>query len=373
MKLDYLIVGSGLFGSVFAHQALRAGKKVLVIDKRDHIGGNCYTESSFGIDVHKYGPHIFHTSNESIWRFINQFGDFNNFTYRPKVNFGGRMFSFPINMMTLHQAWGVSTPDEAKEKLEQVRVPCENPRNLEEWILSQVGRELYETFIYGYTTKQWMRDPKDLPASIIKRLPIRLTYDDNYFNDIYQGIPKKGYTDVFRNMLCGVDIALGEDYFLNRIKWDAIADRVVYTGRIDEYFNYCYGELEYRSLRFENEFYLGDKQGIAVVNYANVEVPYTRITEHKHFTPERLASLDATVCTKEFPIAWNRNEVPYYPIGDERNTSLYLKYKELTSRIPDVIFGGRLAEYKYYDMHQVIGSALHNFKRNNKEENDHSA
>jgi UDP-galactopyranose mutase len=360
---DYLVIGSGLFGSVFAHEARCRSKSVLIIDKRDHIGGNCYTEAFEGIDVHKYGPHIFHTSDAKIWNFIGQFTEFNRFTYRPKVNFGGRMFSFPINMMTLHQVWGVNTPDEARRKLESVRIPCENPRNLEEWILSQVGSELYETFIYGYTTKQWMRDPKDLPASIIKRLPIRLTYDDNYFDDLYQGIPLKGYTEIFKNMLQGCDVALEEDYFSNRSKWDSMAKNIVYTGKIDEYFNYCYGELEYRSLRFESETRTGDHQGIAVVNYASRTVPYTRITEHKHFTPERLDKLNSTVFTKEYPTEWNRSETPYYPINNDKNIETYMKYKSLSEKTNKVIFGGRLAEYKYYDMHQVIGSALQKSRR----------
>jgi len=360
---DYLIVGAGLFGSVFAHEARRKGKSILVMDKRDHIGGNCYTERREGIDIHKYGPHIFHTSDTKIWKFVNQVAEFNNFTYRPKVNFGGRMFSFPINMMTLHQVWGVNTPDEARQKLEQVRIPCENPRNLEEWILSQVGAELYETFIYGYTTKQWMRDPKDLPASIIKRLPIRLTFDDNYFNDTYQGIPQNGYTEMFRNLLQGCDMALGEDYFSDRSKWDSMAKRIVYTGKVDEYFDYCHGELEYRSLRFEHEKRDGDHQGIAVVNYTSRAVPYTRITEHKHFTPERLDKLMSTVYTREYPIEWSRDETPYYPIGDDKNNEIYRKYKETAESTSNVLFGGRLAEYKYYDMHQVIGSALQKSRR----------
>lgn len=360
---DYLIIGAGLFGSVFAHEARRKGKHVLILDKRSHIGGNCYSERREGIDIHKYGPHIFHTSDDRVWKFVNQFTEFNSFTLRPKVNFGGKMFSFPINMMTLHQVWGVTTPDEARQKLEQVRVHCENPRNLEEWILSQVGREIYETFIYGYTTKQWMRDPKDLPSSIIKRLPIRLTYDDNYFSDTYQGIPVDGYTEIFKNMLQGCDVALGEDYFENRDKWNSMAKRIVFTGKIDEYFDYCHGELEYRSLRFEEERREGDFQGNAIINYTSRTIPYTRITEHKHFTPERLHKLNSTIFTKEYPIEWNRNEVPYYPIGDDKNTEIYRKYKETAESTSNVIFGGRLAEYKYYDMHQVIGSALQKSRR----------
>lgn len=360
---DYLIVGAGLFGSVFAHEARRKAMSVLVMDKRSHIGGNCYSENKGGIDVHMYGPHIFHTSDDKIWKFINQFTSFNSFTYRPKVNFGGRMFSFPINMMTLHQLWGVNTPDEARRKLDEVRVPCENPRNLEEWILSQVGHEVYQTFIHGYTKKQWMRDPKDLPASIIKRLPIRLTFDDNYFNDVYQGIPRNGYTEIFRNLLQGCDMALGEDFFADRPKWEKVAKRIVFTGKIDEYFDYCHGELEYRSLRFEHNVRVGDQQGNAVINYTEADVPWTRITEHKHFTPERLEKLTSSIYTKEFPIEWNRDETPYYPIGDDRNVETYRKYREIADQTPNVLFGGRLSEYKYYDMHQVIGSALQKARR----------
>jgi UDP-galactopyranose mutase len=255
------------------------------------------------------------------------------------------------------------TPDEASRKLDEVRIPCENPRNLEEWILSQVGPEIYETFIQGYTTKQWMRDPKDLPASIIKRLPIRLTFDDNYFNDTYQGIPKEGYTNIFKNMLQGCDIALGENYFDNRDRWNSMAKRVVYTGKIDEFFDYKFGDLEYKSLRFEEEKRSGDFQGNAVVNYGEASVPYTRITEHKHFTPERLSNLSSTICTREYPVKWSRGATPYYPIGDEKNNEIYRMYKEASEQESNVIFGGRLAEYKYYDMHQVVGSALQKARR----------
>lgn len=355
---DYLVVGAGLFGSVFAHEAKKRSHSVLVIDNRDHIGGNCYTERKEGIDVHVYGPHIFHTSDERIWRFVNQFVSFDNFVLSPKVNYKGRIFSFPVNLMTLHQLWGVTTPEEAKRKLEEVRVPCENPRNLEEWILSQVGREVYETFIYGYTKKQWMREPSELPSSIIKRLPIRLTYDDNYFNDTYQGIPKEGYTEMFRGMLQGCEVETGVNFFKERSSLERMAKRVVFTGRIDEYFNYTHGELEYRTLRFENHTQEGDYQGNVVVNYTSEDVPHTRITEHKHFTPRKLENLKKTIWTKEYPEEWSRERVPYYPIGDERNTEKYRLYKELADKTESVIFGGRLAEYKYYDMHQVIGSAL---------------
>jgi len=356
---DYLVVGAGLFGSVFAHEANKKSKSVLVLDKRPHIGGNCYTETrAENIDVHVYGPHIFHTSDKKIWSFVNQFAEFNNYVNRPKVNFNGKIFSFPINLMTLHQLWGVSSPDEARKKLESVRVPCENPRNLEEWILSQVGYEIYDTFIYGYTTKQWGREPKDLPSSIIKRLPIRLNFDDNYFNDTYQGIPIGGYTNIFKSLLQDCDLALGEDFFKNRAKWESMAKRIVFTGKIDEYFDYEHGELDYRTLHFEHTTQNGDYQGNAVVNYTDIATPFTRITEHKYFQPQALEKTSQTIWTKEFPAEWNKDSTPFYPIGDEKNNAKYRKYKENTANIPNTIFGGRLAEYKYYDMHQVIGSAL---------------
>lgn len=355
---DYIIVGSGLFGSIFAHEARRAGKTSLVLDKRPHVGGNCYTEKKDGVDVHVYGPHIFHTSDHRIWEFVNQFSQFNGYVNRPKVNFRGKIFSFPINLMTLHQLWGVSTPDEARKKLEEVRITCENPRNLEEWILSQVGQEVYETFIHGYTKKQWMREPKDLPSSIIKRLPIRLNFDDNYFNDTYQGIPVNGYNEIFEGLLNGIDVATGEDFFSNRDKWEKMGRQIVYTGKIDEYFGYQHGELDYRTLRFEHTTQKGDFQGNAVVNYTAPEVPYTRITEHKYFQPQSVHKIENTVWTKEYPAEWTKDSVPYYPVGDEKNVEIYRKYKQLADSQSNVVFGGRLAEYKYYDMHQVVGSAL---------------
>ena len=355
---DFIVVGAGIFGSTFAYEAKRKGKKVLVIDKRNHIGGNCFSEKRNNIDVHLYGPHIFHTSDKKIWNFINQFSEFNNFVFRPKVSFDEKIYSFPINMMTLHQVWGVKTPEEAQEKLKSQRIACDRPRNLEEWILSQIGKELYELFIRGYTVKQWMRDPKDLPASIIKRLPIRLTYDDNYFNDSYQGIPLDGYTRIFENMLEGVDLGLGEDFFQKRTKWEKLAKKIVYTGKIDEFYDFSKGELEYRSLRFEHEETSGDFQGNAVINYTHEKIPYTRITEHKHFLPSNLDKTANTIYTKEFPIKWDRSETPYYPIGDEKNNSVYQEYKQISDKENNVIFGGRLADYKYFDMHQVIGSAL---------------
>lgn len=355
---DYLIVGAGLFGSVFANQAHESKKKVLIIDKRSHIGGNCFTEKRSGIDVHVYGPHIFRTSDKRIWQYINRFTEFNNFINRPKVSYKDKIYSFPINLMTLHQLWGVKTPKEALAKLEEVKIPIQNPKNLEEHLLSLLGKEIYETFFEGYTKKQWKRSPKDLPASTVARLPIRLTFDDNYFYDPMQGIPKEGYTKIFENMIDGIDLELGVDYFKDRSKWDNKAKKVIFTGKIDEYFNYEHGELDYRSLKFEHITTEGDFQGNAVINYTEESVPYTRITEHKHFTPERLSSLNNTIYTKEYPIEWSREETPYYPINDEKNNAIYKKYKTISTSMKDVIFGGRLAEYKYYDMHQVIGSAL---------------
>lgn len=353
---DYLVVGAGLFGSTFAHQANLKGKKCLVIDKRDHIGGNCYTKLENGVDVHVYGPHIFHTSSKRIWDYISQFTSFNGFINRPKSRIGNSVFSFPINLMTLHQLWGVATPDEARKKLAEVRKPCSDPRNLEEWIVSQVGQEIYQKFVYGYTKKQWMREPRDLPASIIRRIPIRLTYDDNYFNDVYQGIPTEGYTAIFEKMLDGCEVKLGVDFFAERQSLEKLARKTVYTGKIDEYFNYSLGELQYRSLKFHNETHVGDYQGNAIVNYPSQDVPWTRIVEHKHFTPERC--IDKTVITKEHPADCNRGDTPYYPIGDELNLAKYNEYKKLASSCTSLVFGGRLAEYRYYDMHQVIGSAL---------------
>ncbi len=356
---DYLVVGCGLFGATFARQATDRGKKCLVIDKRDHIGGNCFTNKKLGIDVHVYGPHIFHTNSQSIWDYINQFTDFNNFTYRPKVNYKNQIYSFPINLMTLYQVCGVSTPSEAKAYLDSVKIHNESPKNLEEWILSQVGKEIYEKFIYGYTYKQWNTDPKNLPASIIKRLPIRLTYDDNYFNDKYQGIPTEGYTQIFKNMLEGIPVELGKNYLTNRDSYDKMAKRVVYTGAIDEFFEYEYGELGCRSLRFEHgERKNLDLQGVAAVNYTDVDIPYTRIVEHKHFN--NVGQKD-TIFTKEYPQTWTTGKERFYPINNKKNQDKFYKYKKLIQ--DKYIFGGRLAEYKYYDMHQVIASAINTAKK----------
>lgn len=351
---DYLIVGSGLFGSVFARQMTDKGAKCLVIDKRDHIGGNCFTRDVGGIHVHEYGPHIFHTSSDRVWEYMNRWTKFNHFVYRPKVRYSGSIYSFPINLFTLYQLWGVSNPDEAKEKLNQVKIPIANPSNLEEWVLSQVGEEIYSKFIYGYTKKQWNRDPKNLPSSIIKRLPIRLTYDDNYFDDRYQGIPIGGYTAIFEKLLDGIPVENGVDFLKDRDSLEGKAKRVVYTGPIDEFFGCDEGVLEWRSLRFEHETLVGDFQGNAVFNYTEETVPYTRICEHKHF---EFGKQDHTIVTKEYPQDWTPEKEKFYPVNDERNNELYRMYRD---RVDDAryIFGGRLADYKYYDMHQVVGSAL---------------
>lgn len=353
--LDYLIVGSGLFGCTFAQLAKSAGKKCLIIEKRNHPFGNCYTESIDGINVHKYGPHIFHTSNLEIWNYINQFCSFNNYVNRPKVNYEDQIFSFPINLFTLYQLWGVKNPTEAKSKLESVKIKVNNPANLEEWILSQVGEEIYYKFIYGYTKKQWNTEPKNLPSFIIKRLPIRLNYDDNYFNDLYQGIPDGGYTKMMIGMVEGIEVLLETDYLAKRNYWDSLAKKVVYTGPIDSFYEYIYGKLSYRSLTFEHiNLPIEDFQGNAIVNYTSDRVPYTRIIEHKHF--EKFKT-DKTIVTKEYPSDFKDGLDPYYPINDEINTEVFNKYKNLPKN-EKYIFGGRLAQYQYFDMHQVIGSAM---------------
>lgn len=363
MKYDYLIVGSGLFGSVFARQMTDAGKNCLVIESREHIGGNVYSENVGGIEVHTYGPHIFHTNSDEIWNYVNRFARFNSFVNRPKVRHGDRLFSFPLNLMTLHQLWGVMTPEEARQKLDTVKIPIDNPQNLEEKVLSQVGKEIYETFIKGYTEKQWQRDPKELPEFIINRLPIRLTFDDNYFFDKYQGCPIGGYTKMVQKMLDGIEVKTGVDYFSDRNYWNSVADKLVFTGKIDEFYDYRFGELQYRSLRFETERLQGDFQGNAIVNFPEKKFPYTRIVEHKHFEPENLSKNLHTIITKEYSKEYVRGDVPYYPINDAKNTDTFSKYEQLSKLESNVIFGGRLSEYKYYDMHQVIGSALMKSKR----------
>jgi UDP-galactopyranose mutase len=353
---DFLIVGAGLFGAVFAREMTDKGKSCLVIDRRPHIAGNCFTRNVNGISVHEYGPHIFHTQDEGIWRYVNRFARFHPYIHRSKVFNAGRLFSFPVNLATLHQLWGVLTPEEAEQKLAAVREDIPDPKNLEDWALSQVGREIYETFIEGYTRKQWNKDPKELPASILKRIPIRLSFNDNYFDDRFQGIPVGGYTGMVSNMLEGVEVRLDADYFQQRPYWNSLASRVVFTGCIDEFFDYADGELEYRSLRFETSVLeKRDAQGTAIVNYSERHVPFTRIVEHKHF---EFGTQPTTVVTKEFPKTWSRGDTPYYPINDARNEAVLRKYQQRAKSSPHVIFGGRLGEYRYYDMHQVVGSAL---------------
>lgn len=355
-KYDYLIVGSGFFGATFARLATDAGKRCLVIDSRSHIGGNAYTERIDDIDVHCYGAHIFHTDNKLIWDFVNKFAEFNNYVNSPKANYRGKLYSLPFNMNTFYELWGCKTPAEAQQIIESQRVQYNHePCNLEEQALSLVGQDIYNTLIKSYTEKQWMKHPRDLPAFIIKRLPLRWTYNNNYFNDRYQGIPEDGYTALFEHMLDDIDIKLDTNYFNNRDHWNSVANKTVFTGRIDEFFNYQYGELEYRTLNFDTEVVDSDNyQGNAVINYCDNSVPWTRIIEHRHF---KKCSSKRTVITKEIPAVWSKDAVPYYPINDDANNTRYKLYQTLAES-SNVIFGGRLAEYRYYDMHQVIGSAM---------------
>ena len=360
---DYLIVGSGLYGAVFAHEAKKKGKSVLVIDRRDNIAGNVYTEKVEGINVHKYGAHIFHTNNKEVWDYVNQFATFNRFTNSPVANYKGELYSLPFNMYTFNQMWGVVTPDEAKAKIDEQRKEIiGEPKNLEEQAISLVGRDIYEKLIKGYTEKQWERDCKDLPSFIIKRLPVRLTFDNNYFNALYQGIPVGGYTKMVENMLAGIEVRLGVDYLKNKEDLDKLASKVIYTGPIDEYFNYKLGTLEYRSVRFENELLdIPNYQGNAAVNYTDKETPWTRIIEHKWFEfgkDENGNDLSKTIISKEYSSEWKLGDEPYYPVNDEKNGNLYREYKELAKSELNIIFGGRLGEYKYYDMDAVIASAL---------------
>ena len=363
-KYDYLVVGAGLYGAVFAHEAKKAGKSVLVIDKRPNIAGNVFTEDVEGIHVHKYGAHIFHTNNKKVWNYITQFAEFNRFTNSPVANYHGELYSLPFNMYTFNKMWGVVTPEEAAAKIEEQKKEAgiTEPKNLEEQAISLVGRDIFEKLIKGYTEKQWGRDCKDLPAFIIKRLPVRLTFDNNYFNALYQGIPVGGYTQMVANMLDGVEERLGEDYLEKKAEYDVLADKVIYTGPIDAYFGYSMGYLEYRSVRFETE--LLDKpnfQGNAAVNYTDRETPWTRIIEHKWFEFGKDADgndLPKTVISREYSSEWKPGDEPYYPVNDEKNGALYAKYRELAQTEDHVVFGGRLGEYKYYDMDAVIASAL---------------
>ena len=357
-QYDYLIVGAGLYGAVCAREAVKAGKKVLVIDKRPHIAGNVHTEEVEGINVHVYGAHIFHTNDRTVWDYVNQFAEFNRFTNSPVANYKGELYSLPFNMYTFNKMWGVVTPAEAAAKIEEQKreAGITEPKNLEEQAISLVGTDIYEKLVKGYTEKQWGRDCKDLPAFIIKRLPVRLTFDNNYFNALYQGIPMGGYTKMVENMLAGIEVRLNVDYFEHREELDALADKVIYTGPIDAYFGYRLGNLEYRSVRFETEVLdIPNFQGNAAVNYTDRETPWTRIIEHKWF---EFGTQPKTVISREYSSEWKPGDEPYYPVNDERNGALYQEYKKLADAEEKVIFGGRLGEYKYYDMDAVIASAL---------------
>ncbi|MBU5593734.1 UDP-galactopyranose mutase [Amphibacillus sp. MSJ-3] len=361
---DYLIVGAGLFGATFAYEAKKRGKKCLVIDKRDHIGGNVFTEEVDGIQVHKYGAHIFHTNNKRIWDYINQFAEFNRYTNSPIANYQGEIYNLPFNMNTFNKLWGVTSPEEAKQKIRQQREAAHitKPSNLEEQAISLVGTDIYQKLIKGYTEKQWGRSARELPAFIIKRLPVRFTYDNNYFNDRFQGIPIGGYTQIFEKLLDGIDVKLNTDFFKERNQLENCADKIVFTGMIDQFYDYQFGVLNYRSLRFETEILneIDNFQGNAVVNYTDNKTAFTRIIEHKHF---EFGKQRHTIITKEYPIEWRQGLEPYYPINDDENNEIYKLYQNLADQEANVIFGGRLANYKYYDMHQVIGEALATVER----------
>lgn len=369
-QYDYLIVGAGLFGSIFAYEAKKAGKKCLVIDRRNHTGGNVYTEEIEGINVHQYGAHIFHTSNKEVWDYMNSFVEFNRYTNSPVARYKDELYNLPFNMNTFHALWGVKTPDEAKAKIqEQMQEALKQaaaaadedgklpePKNLEEQALRLIGSDIYEKLIKGYTEKQWGKRATELPSFIIKRLPVRFTYDNNYFNDDYQGIPNGGYTTIIEKMLDGIEVQTNTDFFAKREEYERTAEKIVFTGMLDEYYDYRFGELEYRSLRFESEVLdSANYQGNAVVNYTEYEVPYTRIIEHKHF---EYGTQPKTVITREYPAIWKKGDEPYYPMNDEKNNALFAKYQELANAEKNVIFGGRLGEFKYYDMHQVVARAL---------------
>lgn len=359
---DYLIVGSGLFGAVFAHEATAKGKKCLVIDKRDHIAGNVYTREMEGIQVHQYGAHIFHTNNRTVWEYINQFGEFNRYTNSPVANYHGEIYNLPFNMNTFNRMWGVITPEEARQKIEEQRreAGITEPHNLEEQAISLVGIDIYEKLVKGYTEKQWGRPCTELPAFIIKRLPVRLIYDNNYFNALYQGIPIDGYTNLVKKMLTGIEVRLNSDYLKDRSDWNRLAEKIIYTGPIDAYFDYKLGALQYRSVRFETEVLdMENYQGNAVVNYTDRETPFTRIIEHKHFV---FGTQPKTVISREYSAEWKQGDEPYYPVNDERNGKLYEEYRKLADAESNIIFGGRLGEYRYYDMDAVIAAALNTIK-----------
>ena len=366
MRYDYLIVGSGLFGSVFAHCANKQGKRCLVIDKRPNLGGNLYCEKVSGINVHKYGPHIFHTSNKKVWTFVNSIVEFNRFTESPVAFYKGKAYNLPFNMNTFSQMWGVLTPEEAQNKINEQRKEMEGktPTNLEEQAISLVGRDIYERLIKGYTEKQWGRKCTELPPFIIRRLPVRFVYDNNYFNDIYQGVPIGGYNKLIEGLLAGIETKVDTDFFANREEFESMADKIVFTGKIDEFYDYQYGKLEYRTVRFENEILnTPNYQGLAQINYTDADVPYTRIIEHKHFESfaDDVYKNPQTVISREFSVEWTDGMEPYYPINDEKNTNLYKQYEALAQKEDAVIFGGRLAEYKYYDMGPIVEKVLNMF------------
>ena len=361
MQYDYLIVGAGLYGAVFAHEAKATGKTCLVVDKRDHIAGNIYTETVEGINVHRYGAHIFHTNNKEVWDYVNQFAVFNRYTNSPIANYHGEIYNMPFNMNTFNKMWGVVTPAEAHAKIEEQRAAhfTPEPKNLEEQAINLVGTDIYEKLVKGYTEKQWGRPCTELPAFIIRRLPVRFTYDNNYFNALYQGIPNGGYTRMVEKMLEGIEVRLGVNYLKDKAELDKLAGRVIYTGPIDAYFDYSLGALQYRSVRFETEVLdMPNYQGNAVVNYTDAETPYTRIIEHKHF---EFGDQPKTVISREYSAEWKPGDEPYYPVNDETNNTLYARYKAMADAEPHVVFGGRLGEYKYYDMDKVIESALNCF------------
>lgn len=358
MRYDYLVVGSGLFGSVFSYMASQKGKKVLIVEKRDHIGGNVFTRRIQGIDVHCYGAHIFHTRDVEVWAFVQQFAEFNNFINSPIANYRGKLFNLPFNMNTFYQIWGVKTPNEAADKIQAQREAANisNPQNLEEQAISLVGEDIYKILIKGYTEKQWGRPCTELPPSIIKRIPVRMIFDNNYFNDPYQGIPIGGYTQIIEKLLLNSEIRLNVDFFKHRRELESLAKKIIYTGPIDAYYDFCYGPLKYRKVRFETEVLdIPNYQGVAVVNYTEQEVPYTRIIEHKHFA---FGNQPWTIISREYPDEWYPGQEPYYPINDTKNNILYDKYKLLADEERDVFFGGRLGTYKYYDMDKVIREAL---------------
>lgn len=363
LKYDYLIVGAGLFGAVFAHEVTKRGKRCLVIDKRDHIGGNVYTENIEGINVHKYGAHIFHTSNKDIWDYVNSFVEFNHYRNSPIANYKGQLYNLPFNMNTFYQLWGTKTPEEAQKKIDEQRAEylhLTEPKNLEEQALVLGGKDIYEKLIKGYTEKQWGRPANEIPAFIIRRLPFRFTFDNNYFNDIYQGIPIGGYTKLVEKLLDGIEVRTKVNYFDHKEELDQLAEKIIFTSNIDEYFDFRFGKLEYRSLLFENELLdITNFQGNAVINYTELEVPFTRIIEHKHF---EFGTQEKTYITREFPEEYSMDNEPYYPINDKKNQNILRNYQDLATKYPNVIFGGRLAEYKYYDMHQVIANALETIK-----------